>query len=385
MAQANILQFLRSNNPLPNIVQQAGAESETQTMDDAGLNKLIEEMGSPQAVFEKYYGANGSDPRAGLFSLSEDGQTVNFKSDKENDSWEDFGGGLGVLLSFAGMAAGAGAISGAMGGAAGAGAGLSESALASADIALGGAGGSAGAASLGGGAATGGSFIGDMIQKGVDWLGGGTEGGFDIGKAFNSFTDSVSNFFSPAADSPWGVNAVSDATTGMAGDTAGSLSESQMGMGGAETVATQAADAAGVSTNAADFAFTPTQASMMNPEATNLVPQVGMKEKGLIDRVIDWGTKNPVLASGVLKLGGGLLRGVGDAAAMDKKIAAEKEIAAGRSPEAILAAQRANAASSGAYGQRLGFQAPNTPRVLRRPDGSIVYAQPGLIAGKMKG
>lgn len=366
MAQADILQFLRSNNPLPPIVQQAGTDAETQTMDDAGLNKLIDEMGSPQAVFNAYFGPDGKDAHGrgdGRFTLSEDGQTVNYKSDKENDSWEDFGGGLGVLLAFAGMATGAGAISGALGAGAGT-AGMTASELASADIALGGAGGSAGAASLGG-TATSGSFIGDMIQKGVDWLGGGSEGGFDLGKMFDGFTEGVKSIFSPS-ESPWGANKIANASTGMAGDTAGSLIESQMGMGGAETVATQAADAAGIATNAA--------------KAVTEVPK-----KGLIDSVIEWGKANPAIASGALQLGGGLLKGIGENAAMDKKIQAEKEIAAGRSPEAVLAAQRANAASSGAYGQKAGFQAPTAPRVLRRPDGSVVYAQPGLIAGQMKG
>jgi len=250
----------------------------------------------------------------------------------------------------------------ALAGAGAAGAGMSASELASADIALGGAGGSAGAASLG--AASSGGFLSDIVQKGVDFLGGGEGGGFDLGKMFNSFSDGVKSFFSPAADSPWGANAISDATTGMAGDTAGSLIESQMGMG--ETIATKAADAAGIATSAGDVV-------------------TGGAKKGVIDQVLDWGKANPALASGALQLGGGLLKGVGDSAAMDKKIAAEKEIAAGRSPEAILAAQRAQAASSGAYGQKVGFGAPAAPRMLRRPDGSLVYAQPGLIAGRMGG
>ena len=266
-----------------------------------------------------------------------------------------------IPATFAAMAFGANAITGALSGAAG---GMSVSELASADIALGGAGGSAGAAGLSAGAA-GGGFISDLIQRGVDFLQGGEGGSFDLGEVFNSFSEGVKNFFSPAADSPWGVNAISEATTGMAGDAAGSLIESQMGMSGAESIATQAAQAGGIATSAAETVS-------------------GVARRGLIERGIDWATKNKELTAGALQLGGGILKGIGENAAMDRRIAAEREIAAGRSPEALLATQRANAASSGAYGQTLRFGAPATPRVLRRPDGTLVYAQPGIVAGQVR-
>lgn len=287
---------------------------------------------------------------------------------------------FGDIVKIAGLAAAVytgGAALGAWGGAAAAGGAaaggaMTASELAMADIALGGLGGSAGAAALGSGVAE--ASFGSMVSSWVD------SGVNAISNTFSGVSDAVSSigdfFTSAIADSPWGVNPISD----------GANAALDFGNEAAiDSVATQAADAAGASTNAADFAFSPAQASVANPEVTNLVSQVGTKAPGLIDSVIEWGKNNKALAAGALQLGGGLLKGVGDAAAMDKKIAAEKEIAAGRSPEAILAAQRANAASSGAYGQRLGFQAPSAPRVLRRPDGSIVYAQPGLIAGQMKG
>ena len=82
MASGDIRQFLHSNNPLPNIVQQAGTDAETQTMDYEGLERLIAEMGSPQAVFQRFY---GNDPRG--WTLSPDEQSVNYQN---YDSGNDF-------------------------------------------------------------------------------------------------------------------------------------------------------------------------------------------------------------------------------------------------------------------------------------------------------
>lgn len=321
-------------------------------------------------------GIERADPPAGYHVPSAQEQAVYKQYGDQlaakNSSEYDFGATLVTVFAAA-------ITGGAASGALGAGVGIAEEAamLGISDLAAGG---------IAGGAAGGGSWISQLIDSGVNAISGSSSGGgFDLGSMFNNFTESVKSFFTPAAESG---SVVADAAQGVASaaETIGETATST------PSIATQAADAAGASTDASKFietngfdssSFQGTPQTTVTPPSGS-VAQTASGSKGLVQSVLDWGKQNQGIASGLITAAGGLMKGVGENAALEKKLAAEKEIAAMRSPQATQDALRAQAASSGAFGQTLGFSAPGTPPVLRRPDGSLVYARPGIVAGQMK-
>ena len=108
---------------------------------------------------------------------------------------------------------------------------------------------------------------------------------------------------------------------------------------------------------------------------------------GIINSILNWGKNNQGLASGLINVVGGALKGMGDRETAlemtDRKIAGDMALLDRRTQEQIeLDNAKRAAVQSGSY-----FDAKTNIRpgdnVLRRPDGSLVYGGGGLINSQM--
>lgn len=167
----------------------------------------------------------------------------------------------------------------------------------------------------------------------------------------------------------------------------------------ADTATTSTADAAA---QANGIATTPQEAASLPKDAASTIDQVGNggapaahdgatasngvphQDSTVWNNVSKWLEDNKVVANGAGNLLGGLGKGIIDSSTAEKNAAAQTNIAKNRTLWDLEGAQ-AGSAASGAFNQTVPFSAPGTPRQIRRPDGSLVYASPGIIAGKMGG
>ncbi len=117
---------------------------------------------------------------------------------------------------------------------------------------------------------------------------------------------------------------------------------------------------------------------------------------GLVEQymnpLVDWANQNPGASKLIGAIGGGALTmagGVGAAllnkSAAEMKIEADRALASQKTEELLKEAQNKRAMVQGGsyFDSRIGVTAPVKTRQLRRPDGSLVFAQPGIIASEM--
>jgi hypothetical protein len=289
-----------------------------------------------------------------------------------------------------------------MGPGAGATAGVSESALAGFDIALGGAGGSAGAASLSAGFTAGsGSVIGGWLQE--------TFGNW--GKAITETFGKVTDFFSPSGAGPVtdaGVESVVNTAMNSGGNSgliegATNVSTSPIDLvhgpdasWGVNPQMTAAEQAGEIATGSGAPAAETTAAEQMFAEGARAVQAGGTaagaptNSGGLIDQVIKFGKENPMVTSTVMQTFGGLLKGMGDRKTaedlMDKRIAGEMALQESKVQNAVDLENAKRSIIQGSSYFDANVNMRPSGKVLKRPDGSLVYAPGGgLVASQMGG
>lgn len=108
---------------------------------------------------------------------------------------------------------------------------------------------------------------------------------------------------------------------------------------------------------------------------------------GIIDSIMKFGKENQMLSSGIMQVGGSMIKGMFDSntanEVMDKRIAADRELLTQKTTEAQrLEEWKRRFTQGGSYFDAQVNMKPKS-NVLRRPDGSVVYAQPGIITGAM--
>src|SRR3990167_6197064 len=102
--------------------------------------------------------------------------------------------------------------------------------------------------------------------------------------------------------------------------------------------------------------------------------------------LLDWAKQNKELATGIVMAGGGLLKGIGDRAALlentENQIEWQKELITERAKQEIaqLEEKRKLTQSGSYWSAPFNYKAPTGP--LRRPDGSLVYAPGGGLIGR---
>lgn len=112
---------------------------------------------------------------------------------------------------------------------------------------------------------------------------------------------------------------------------------------------------------------------------------------GIIDSVLQWGSKNPLLASTALQLTGGIIGGIGNNITAndiaDKNIQAAKELQEMKlQQEKELLEWKRRFTQEGSYFDARVPIRPGANKQLRRPDGTPVYAPGGgLISSQMTG
>lgn len=113
---------------------------------------------------------------------------------------------------------------------------------------------------------------------------------------------------------------------------------------------------------------------------------------GIIDRVMQWANANPGgariaagLGAGALGVAGGIGSALLNRDTAEKRMRAYKELLSQRTAEEAKAMDNKRAfVQGGSYFDTKGLPvAPAATQPLRRPDGSLVYAQPGIISGAM--
>lgn len=119
------------------------------------------------------------------------------------------------------------------------------------------------------------------------------------------------------------------------------------------------------------------------------------KPGGIIDgfmKMVNGMTPQQATLAGALGAGAlGVVGGIGSALlnkdTAEKRIQADKDLLAQKTTEEQKAAEnkRAMIQSGSYFDAKIGVAAPTTPRPLRRPNGALVYAQPGIVAGAMQG
>lgn len=115
----------------------------------------------------------------------------------------------------------------------------------------------------------------------------------------------------------------------------------------------------------------------------------GYQPGGIIDSVLKFANENQTLTGGMVSGALGVVGGIGSAllnkSTAEKKMEADKELLSQKTVEDLKAAEnkRAMIQSGSYFDSKLGVSAPQATRQLRRPDGTLVYAQPGLITGQM--
>lgn len=115
----------------------------------------------------------------------------------------------------------------------------------------------------------------------------------------------------------------------------------------------------------------------------------GGKYNGFGSGLINWAKENEKLAavgaSSAIGLIGGVMANANADERLDKQIASQKELTSQKTQEQIaLDNSRREAIQKGSYFDADLKMKPGS-KVLRRPDGTLVYASPGIIAGQMKG
>jgi hypothetical protein len=169
----------------------------------------------------------------------------------------------------------------------------------------------------------------------------------------------------------------SQATTGLSTDASSMLNA---GTGATTAEATGGAAAAGP-------AAVPPPAPAPLPEVGGPSSLPGGASNG---GIVNWAQKNPLLAYGALQVGSGAIQGIGanlTANEMaDKKAAADRALLTQKyNEEKALADWRQRFQQGASYFTATPNMAPNPGAVLRRPDGTPVYAGNGLVSGAMKG
>lgn len=117
-----------------------------------------------------------------------------------------------------------------------------------------------------------------------------------------------------------------------------------------------------------------------NPQTAPTSAEQGLSKPGIIDRATQWATKNPVPATLIGTQLAGAVGGIGKAA-LEKEIA-ERNI---RARSALLTQQtqeQLDLSRRGTFTGNVGVT-PAANKVLRRPDGTLVY--PGIVAGQTGG
>lgn len=245
------------------------------------------------------------------------------------------------------------------------------------------------------------ALLGSAIGGAVGGIAEGQDPGKAIlGGALSFGIGHVINFFSDAAGFS---TSFSDLFGGGSSELAGTAAAEGAG---ATTAAAEAAggdliaahDISGLGVNVGEFAGTPTNPidTISAADASNLAHAwegaiadsaaqgAALKtaadisgagaQKGFLNSAIDWAKENPQLATGLALAGGGVLKGVGDAAAarelLQEKLQQAKE----------LEEWKRRFTQEGSYWTgTLPFSAPRQQVPLRRPDGTLVYAPTGFL------
>lgn len=108
---------------------------------------------------------------------------------------------------------------------------------------------------------------------------------------------------------------------------------------------------------------------------------------GIINRGLAWMNKNPVPTMAAVTAIGGAGQGLLNREIAEKRIIAERELQDQRLANAQKLEEWKRAfTQGGSYFDTggVGFKSTGTTG-LRRPDGTLVYARPGIIAGQMRG
>lgn len=132
--------------------------------------------------------------------------------------------------------------------------------------------------------------------------------------------------------------------------------------------------------------FTQTS-SVQTPNSPTTTPQapssnVNVNEnstKGLVDSIMNWGSKNPWQAAGLLQVAGGIGQNITQNEIMDKRVEGDKALLAQKTEEERKAAEnKRKLIQSGSYFTG-SIPIAGGDKVLRRPDGTLVYGPNGII------
>lgn len=160
--------------------------------------------------------------------------------------------------------------------------------------------------------------------------------------------------------------------------TAGEGAASEM----APTTTTQATGLSSSAAQTGGVAETPGEALAPAPAPTtpSATPTTPSSSPSLLDQALKYAKDNKELTSGLMQIGGGLLKGIGENKQQDKKIQAQKDLENQKLQNQMeLQNFLRRFTQSGSYfDSALPFK-PGAP-VLRRPGGQPVYTSTGLIA-----
>lgn len=123
--------------------------------------------------------------------------------------------------------------------------------------------------------------------------------------------------------------------------------------------------------------------------ATNMAAPAAAAPGGIINNamgaVLEFGKEYPGLALAGGQMATGIIGGIGQSGMLDRKIQADKEMQEQKMADAqsLEEWKRRFIQGGSSYDAKVPFQPTNQP--LKRPDGSNVYATPGIVAGAMKG
>lgn len=240
-----------------------------------------------------------------------------------------------------------------------------------------------GAAAMGafGGAAAG-AGGGAGAAEGAAGTAGAAEGAYVTG-ASGELAAGGSAAYAGGAETVAGAAATSGATELTAEQWAAGLTSEQMAgtaalPGGAYSTAAMDVPAASSTAPAASGAASTGAAAPAGsaPAAAN--------SPGLIEGVMNWAEANPTLTAGLLNIGGGILKGIGDQKRheqtlehLDRQRAQQLE-----DSKALEEWKRRFIQGGSFFDVLMPFRAPEQPRQLRRPDGSLVRG--GIVQSEMQ-
>lgn len=110
----------------------------------------------------------------------------------------------------------------------------------------------------------------------------------------------------------------------------------------------------------------------------------GAPKEGLIQGVMKFAKDNPLLTKGILDIGGGILKGIGDSGLQDDKQQHEKDLLTQKlaQDKDLMEWKRRFIQGGSFFDAKLPFSAPSEQRQLLRPDGTPVHS--GLLGREMR-